>query len=319
MNTPFPIDVVLPWVDGNDPVLSARRASYASSGETTNDESGGPTRYQEVGELRYCVASILRFAPWVRKIFIVTDGQDTRLGAMLEKYFPDRKDDVITVDHKLIFRGREEYLPTFNSNSIDTLIWNIPELAEHILYFNDDLMFMRPATPEDFFRDGKVVCYGRWYPTWLARLLRALKPSHIGYKASMLRALEMMGGGRRFVLLSHSPCPLLKSWYAKWVEERPDMVETNLRYRFRDLQQFEAQEPFLLGMAADGRLDIAKEKDVVRYFKKRSAHGYVDRKIASFESDATGKFVCFNSLNYCTPEEQARVLGYLQRLTGLTE
>lgn len=319
MSTPFPIDVVLPWVDGDDPVLSARRASYAGGGETSNDESGGPTRYQQIGELRYCIASILRFAPWVRKIFIVTDGQDTHLQAMLEKHFPERKDDVITVDHTVIFRGREEYLPTFNSNSIDTLIWNIPELSEHFIYFNDDVMLMRPATPEDFFREGKVVCYGSWCPAWFVRLLRALNPKHIGYKASMLRALEMMGGGSRFVLMVHTPHALLKSWYSSWVEARPDMVENNLRYRFRDVSQFEAQEPFYLGMASEGRLVLDSGKDVVRYFKKRSAHGYVDRKIASFESDATGKFVCFNSLNYCTPEEQARVLGYLQRLTGLTE
>ena len=76
MIAPFPIDAVIPWVDGSDPVLSARRASFASGGETGNDESGGPTRYQQIGELRYSVASILRYAPWVRKIFIVTDGQD---------------------------------------------------------------------------------------------------------------------------------------------------------------------------------------------------------------------------------------------------
>ena len=317
MTSPFPIDAVIPWVDGSDPVLSARRASFATGRETANDESGGPTRYQQIGELRYSVASILRYAPWIRKVFIVTDGQDPALGPMLEKHFPERVGDVVTVDHKVIFRGREEYLPVFNSNSIDTLIWNIPDLAEHFIYFNDDLMLMSPVQPEDFFRDGKVVSYGSWCPAWFVRLLRALKPRHIGFKASMLRALEMMGGGSRFVLMVHTPHPLLKSWYAKWTEERPDMVENNLRYKFRNVLQFEAQEPFYLGMAAEGRLILEKEGDAVRYFKRRSKAGYVDSKIAAFDADTTGKFVCFNSLNYCTPEEQEKVLLYLERMTGM--
>ena len=81
--------------------------------------------------------------------------------------------------------------------------------------------------------------------------------------------------------------------------------------------QFEAQEPFYLGMAAEGRLILEKEGNVVRYFKRRSAPGYVDKKIAAFDADTTGKFVCFNSLNYCTPDEQEKVLLYLERMTGL--
>ena len=29
----------------------------------------------------------------------------------------------------------------------------IPDLAEHFLYFNDDVYLMKPSQPEDFFRD----------------------------------------------------------------------------------------------------------------------------------------------------------------------
>ena len=66
-----PIDVVLPWVDGSDPELAARRARYAQGDALVNEEVGGSTRYASVGEIRWCVASLLRFAPFVRKIFIL--------------------------------------------------------------------------------------------------------------------------------------------------------------------------------------------------------------------------------------------------------
>ena len=308
----FPIDAVLPWVDGSDRELSARRAKYAAGDALSNDEVGGETRYASLGEVKYCVASMLRFAPFVRKIFIVTDGQDPGLGPMLERYFPDRVEDVVIVDHKVIFRGREQFLPTFNSNSIDTLIWNIPELSEHFIYTNDDVMFIRPTTPADFFRPEGTVCYATRFPVFFERLLRALRPEHIGYKASMLRAFELGGeGGSHFINLGHAPCPLLKSWYEDWARRRPDMVELNLRDKFRSLSQFEAQEPFLLDMDRKGQLVLISDREASFYFKRHGGKDYVARKLQSFDNDRTRKFVCFNSLNLCTPEEARQVLAWL--------
>ena len=313
----FPIDAVLPWVDGSDPVLAARRRQYAGGGELSNEEVGGSSRYASVGEIRWCVASLLRYAPFIRKVFIVTDGQDPKLDGMLREHFPDRADDVVVVDHRVIFRGREEALPTFNSNSIDTLIWNIPDLSERFIYLNDDYMLVRPTLPEDYFRGDKVVCYAKRFPARFVRLLRALKPGHVGYKASMLRALDLMGGGSHIINLGHAPCPMLKSWFARWAEERPDMVSLNLRDKFRTVEQFEAQEPFYLDMERQGRLILISDLEASMCFKRRNAPGYVDGKLREFESDRTRKFVCFNALNLCTPNEIAQVSAWLdQRVFG---
>ena len=75
----FPIDAVIAWVDGNDPVHKKKRHEYAGVKELSNDEVGGDIRFTSVGEIRFCVASLLRFAQFIRKIFIVTDGQDPGL------------------------------------------------------------------------------------------------------------------------------------------------------------------------------------------------------------------------------------------------
>ena len=64
--TPFPIDAVLPWVDGKDPALAAKRAPYAGGGVLENNEVGGPARYVSLGEIRWTVASMLRYAPFLR-------------------------------------------------------------------------------------------------------------------------------------------------------------------------------------------------------------------------------------------------------------
>ena len=306
-----PIDVVLPWVDGSDPVLAARRARYASGDALTNEEVGGSSRYASVGEIRWCVASILRFAPFVRKIFIVTDGQDPDLGAMLREHFPERVDDVVTVDHRVIFRGREDALPTFNSNSIDTLIWNIPDLSEHFIYTNDDVMLVRPTQPEDFFRGDRFVCYAKRLPAWFVRLLRRLRPQHVGYKLSMLRALELMGGGDHILNLGHMPCAMCKSWFERWAEERPDMVAVNLQDKFRSVAQFEVQEPFYLDMERQGRVCLVSDTAAGMLFKRRGGRGYVTKKLRAFQADQTRKFVCFNALNLCTEGEIAQVTAWL--------
>ena len=309
---PLPIDAVLPWVDGGDPALARKRAQYAGDGMLENNEVGGPARYVSLGEIRWTVASMLRHAPFLRKIFIVTDGQDPDLGGMLREHFPDRVDDVVVVDHSVIFRGREAYLPTFNSNSIDTLIWNIPDLSEHFLYTNDDVMLIRPVSVEDFFRDGKLVCYAHKYPAALVRLWRALRPEHLGYKEFMLKSLELMGGGGHILYLGHTPCAMLKSWSERWAERRPEMVERNLRYKFRDKEQFEVQEAFYLDMERQGRLTLISDREaglVLKHYDKPDA--YVEKKLALFSADETRKFVCFNSLSSCSPASQARVAAWL--------
>lgn len=314
----FPIDALVPWVDGDDPVLKAKRSRYITAADESNDEVAGETRFSSIGEIKFCIASIIRFAPFIRRIFIMTDGQDPRLGDFLERNFPGHGVEIRIVDHKEIFRGYEEALPVFNSNAIEAVMWNIPEMAEHILYFNDDFMLTGPVAPEDFFgEDGTVTCFGSLLSAPWVRFLHFLKPSHIGFKVLMLNALDYyMGGGPSIINLGHTPRPLLKSWFEEWAKDRPDMVDMNLHGRFREPFHFQAQEPFYLDMLRQGRLRLVREEDKTLYFKRRNAPDYVKKKLARF--DASDKvFACFNSLNYCTPDEQKAVLDWLCRRIGI--
>ena len=68
MDAPFPIDFVIPWVDGSDPVLGAVRSRYLTPAAASDDAVAGPTRYASDWEIVSCVASILRFAPFAKEI-----------------------------------------------------------------------------------------------------------------------------------------------------------------------------------------------------------------------------------------------------------
>ena len=60
----YPIDAVIAWVDGEDPAHKSKRKQYGNWAELDNDEVGGDIRFTSVGEIRFCVASLLRFAPF---------------------------------------------------------------------------------------------------------------------------------------------------------------------------------------------------------------------------------------------------------------
>ena len=202
------IDVVIPWVDGNDPVLNAKRAQYGGKNELSRYDAGGSTRYANLGEIHYCIRSINKFAPFVNRIFIVTDGQDPHVQSDIP---------VEIVDHKVIFRDHADYLPVFSSTAIETLIWNIPELSEHFLLMNDDFVLTRPVSPSDFFtEDGRVMCYARKYSTPWAEFLYALSIPKYGYrratfKKALIKGSRMGGMKMNFLYLVHTPRPLLKS------------------------------------------------------------------------------------------------------------
>lgn len=136
------IDLVYMWVDGSDPVWRAKKARYAREGASERADASGDCRFVENDELRYALRSVEKFAPWVRRIFIVTDNQ---IPAWLDLANPR----VQIVDHREILPA--DALPVFNSSAIEWALPNIPGLSEHFLLANDDTFFGRPVGPGFFF------------------------------------------------------------------------------------------------------------------------------------------------------------------------
>ena len=139
----FPIDVVYTWVDGGDEAWNAAREQRLATltGTATTRESSGQARFINRDELRYSLRSIHLFAPWVRRIHLVTAGQ-------VPAWLVDHP-QVNVVDHAAILPP--DALPTFNSHAIESSIHKIPDLAEHFIYLNDDFLLGRPLPPQMFF------------------------------------------------------------------------------------------------------------------------------------------------------------------------
>ena len=147
-NINFDIDLVYTWVDGNDPDWRKRRDAVLSTtvdGVKVNCEG----RYSDNDELKYSLRSVELYAPWVRRIFIVTDRQ-------VPQWLDISNPKIKIIDHNEILPANA--LPTFNSNVIEHALHRIPGLAEHFLYANDDVFLNREVKPSDFFTaDGRQI------------------------------------------------------------------------------------------------------------------------------------------------------------------
>uniref|UniRef100_A0A6C0D9K4 Stealth protein CR2 conserved region 2 domain-containing protein n=1 Tax=viral metagenome TaxID=1070528 RepID=A0A6C0D9K4_9ZZZZ len=129
---PFPIDIVYTW-----------------KGEDINDDIRTSFNY----ELKYSLRSVELFAPWVNKIYILTNEPNT-----YPSWINKSNNKIIMINHTQTFpQPQSLYLPNKNSNAIETTIANIPNLSEHYIYFNDDVFLGNKTKYTDFFtRDGKA-------------------------------------------------------------------------------------------------------------------------------------------------------------------
>ncbi len=147
------IDFVVTWVDSSDEAWRLRKEKF--SGESgKNNETGAwavdsrDERYRDLDIFRYFFRSIEANAPWVNRIFLVTDDQ-------VPDFLDTKHPKLRLVSHKEIIP--ETYLPTFNSNAIEMFLHRIPGLSETFVYFNDDIFLNTPVKPKDFFVEGKPV------------------------------------------------------------------------------------------------------------------------------------------------------------------
>lgn len=313
-------DVVIAWVDGDDPTHKSKKAQYLTDKcETSFDDIAGTMRYRSTGEIYYCIASILRYAPWVHKIFIVTDNQDPHIEEFVSRNFPNNGIPIELVDHTVLFRGYEQYLPTFNSISIETMLWRIPGLSDQFLYLNDDFFLASPATENMWFDGDKTYLYALRFPTLWARLLRwgkhlGRKHKEFGYKDSMLNAADIMGANF-FYLFPHAPQPMRRTWYEKFYAERPDLIDYNICHRFRDPSQLSIPTLFYVDAQREDKIRIRSPKGTTCFFKPsaKKTTDYMARKLAEADANSNLKFGCINSLGETTVEAQQMFHSWISR------
>lgn len=280
---PYPIDLVFTWVNGADPDWYEKRTSFLPSTQLHHADSHGEARFRDREELRYAMRSVHSFAKFVRKIYLVTDDQVPHwLDASHEK--------IELVSHRDIFPD-ESWLPVFNSHAIEANLHRIPNLSEHFLYMNDDLMFWNKCRPADFFSfSGSAKIFLEDLPNVYGDAL-ASTPAWRAAALNVNRLMIKRFGTTLYTHHLHVPFSMRKSVMEEIWQEFPDVMEQTSRARFRSSEDvspasfFHPVYAYLTGEA------ILAELPAVR---TGLDHRSFERVMTELSRDAGCKCVCIN-------------------------
>ncbi len=220
----FDIDMVFSWVDGTDPALSAPRSRLLAQ-VVLGEGDDADARIRQIDELRYALRSVHQNAPWVRRIFIVTD---SRLPDWLIAGHPK-----VTVVRAAEHFSDPSVLPTFNSHAVETQLHHIEGLAEHFLYCNDDMFFGRRVAPSMFFSPGGI---SRFVESQVRIGGGGVDIRRSGHENAARNNRRLLADRFGYVItshLAHSPAPLRRSVLAELEAEFPGDFAATQASRFR--------------------------------------------------------------------------------------
>ncbi|MCL2371218.1 stealth family protein [Candidatus Saccharibacteria bacterium] len=283
------IDVVVPWVTSNDPKWQALRQQHLPN-NTKSDQGADNDEelFRDWDTLRYLLRGIHSHMPWANRIFLVTMNQRPKWLADLAKLSNGK---LALIDHKDFIP--KEYLPTFSSHTIELNFHRIPDLSEHFIYFNDDMLPVQDLQPAHFFDHAGL-------PKDQASLWRISQPNYASIYGHILlnnisllnqhfstqdlkskRKIYSLRQGTRRVLASlpylryrnlpgffnpHGPQPFLKSTFEKLWELEPEVLAKTCQNKFRtihDVNQYVFRDyQLLMGSYSPDNISAR-----VRFFK----------------------------------------------------
>ena len=112
-------------------------------------EDVAENRFFDNDELKYSLRSLEKYMPWIRNVYLVTNGQ---IPHWLNMSHPK----IRLVTHEQIFANKS-HLPTFSSPAIESHLHRIKGLSKRFIYFNDDVILMNKVYPDDFFTLSKGI------------------------------------------------------------------------------------------------------------------------------------------------------------------
>lgn len=324
-NNQFPIDVVIPWVDDSDPVWLAERAKYM--GEYHENKQYLDHYFRDWDTLRFVFRSIDKYMPWVRYIHFLTCGH---LPSWLDTNNPKLK-----IHRHADFFSKDTVLPVFSARPIEMNLMNIPDLAEHFIYFNDDMIVVNHVTPDRFFTNSLPNDYlvfdiprgGLLYDhirikdpyaqtcrnsihlitnkIYVTKNLKSKKDFlfHKSYtKSDYLRNLIFTTFRYyEWIMINHNPQPYLLSHLKECLKLFPDAIKTARKHRFRensDVNQYLYRDFALL----TGQFNPQKFSDTVCIVLASIQRYNIDKHYLKEKN-----FVCLNDSQFLKKNEYPKL------------
>lgn len=278
----FDIDMVFSWVDGTSSEFQRARAQRMKT-YVVGDGDDSEARYRQIDELKYALRSVRLFAPWVRRIFVVTDSPRP---AWLAEH------PAVTFVRSEEFFADPSVLPTHNSHAVESQLHHIEGLSEHFIYSNDDMFFGRPVRPEMFFSPGGIT---KFIEATTRIGLGEPHPSRSGFEnaARVNRGLLFERFGRVTTRhLEHAATPLRRSVMAELEREFPAEFARTAASAFRSSSDISVTNSLYHYYALMTGRAVVQERAKVKYIETTlaSAAAEMDNLLRKRDYD----FFCLN-------------------------
>jgi len=214
----YPIDFVFPYVNSTSKKWQKTYVDFCrSNGDEQRLNNFNSERYRDWGFLRYMLRGLEAYMPFINKFYIILQAED-----QIPEWLDTNK--VQVVYHKDFIP--EQYLPTYNSTTIEMFLDKIPNLSEHFIYANDDYYVLKPLKAEDFFsEDGKLKIGFR------QRVLQDYLQFHI-VCCRCFNDVQLAVNGRdstpNYITPYHEFTPMIKSHITKVNELLGDKIYKNI-------------------------------------------------------------------------------------------
>lgn len=321
------IDFVVTWLDSNDPEWQKQYEFYKLNAKGDKSKA----RFREMNVFRYWFRAVEKYAPWVNKVFLITNGK-----------FPDW---INKENPKLVLVKHEDYmpaecLPTFNSCAIELHMHQIKELSEHFVYFNDDMFLNAPVSPDYYFKNGlpcdtnKETCFNvpiytheekfNIYMSLLANIgivnahfnrWRTVLQSpkrwfglHLGFRGLVMSCILMKQ--RLFVGFSnfHSEQAYLKSSFEEVWEKEPEFLNSSCT-RFRE-EIIANPYLFRYWQFANNHFHPQKREFATFHLLDR----YIINNIKKGILNTKNVSICLNDTPFCSDEDFDIIISHLTKI-----
>lgn len=303
----FPIDLVYLWVNGNDSKWRDKKNKFTgiNSQDEGKDGKYGKERFSDNDELRHNLRAVERFAPWIHKIFIVTDNQ-------IPEWLDISNSKIEIVNQNEILPP--ESLPTFNSVIIEHHLHKIPGLSEFFLYANDDMFINKSVSEKDFFTDEglPIVRLNRrlFRKFWVSHRLKSKKHPLDNYNLTIHKAALLVE--KKFgKYIGHKPHHNIdsyrKSQYSHTRELFKDEIDKTVTNHLRNENDIQ-RAIYTFAPLLEGK---AKKKFVG---KSESFRCHIEK--AHYLNDLekiNPKFFCVNDSQFARDEDRKRVTDFLEK------
>lgn len=244
---------------------------------------------QAVPDLLFSLRSAHKYAPWYRHIILVISDHD-ELPTSINRSAP----------HLRIVRHSEfipkEFLPTFNSNVIESYLHLIPGLSEQFVYWNDDTYICKPTSVRKFFTaNGMPInrhCTGK--------LIHNLAPTPNMFVKMMQNAIT--AHGMSWTRYQHQVQPFTKTLISHYAERFAKEVRTASRHRYRHPKDFNLLRFTTCFSSAEKLTKRIKTPPTEDLFLESSE---VENKSKTVRLSARPRFLCINNTYPNMPNVQA--------------